>query len=174
VPAPKVYTSKPRADPLDAPYLKKGYAVQLAVGMKQVRDDVISEFWHGGLYTITPTSQCKNSCTLAKCLIFLCTNPVSILSVLFKPSVKALNRLKSAYLCLVVHRIAKSPHLFNWSMSSAIDLYAPCRRPRSMRPLPATLCHTATVRRSRGRRNGHQRSPPGGAARPPSDAARPN
>jgi hypothetical protein len=31
-----------------------------------------------------------------KCSISLCTNPVSILSLLFKPSVKALNPLKSA------------------------------------------------------------------------------
>ena len=44
---------------------------------------------------------------------------------LFKPSVKALNPLNrlNAIFILAVDRIAKSPYLFNWSMSSAICLY---------------------------------------------------
>ena len=45
---------------------------------------------------------------------------------LFKPSVKALNPLNrlNAIFVLAVERIAKSPYLFNWSMSSAIGLYS--------------------------------------------------
>jgi hypothetical protein len=45
---------------------------------------------------------------------------------LFKPSVKALNPLNrlNAIFVLAVDRIAKSPYQFNWSMSSAIDLYS--------------------------------------------------
>jgi hypothetical protein len=44
---------------------------------------------------------------------------------LFKPSVKALNCLHrlNAIFVFAVGRIAKSPYLFNWSMSSAIGLY---------------------------------------------------
>jgi hypothetical protein len=47
---------------------------------------------------------------------------------LFKPSVKALNPLNrlDAIFVLAVDRIAKSPYLFNWSMSSAIGLFAAC------------------------------------------------
>jgi hypothetical protein len=59
-----------------------------------------------------------------KCLISLCTKPVSILSVLFKPSVKArnpLNRLNAIFV-LAADRTAKSSYLFNWSTSFAIGL----------------------------------------------------
>jgi hypothetical protein len=49
---------------------------------------------------------------------------VSILNVPIQPSIKALYRLIGLRnLCLMVHRIAKAPYLFNWYMSSAIDLY---------------------------------------------------
>jgi hypothetical protein len=43
----------------------------------------------------------------------------------FKPSVNALNPLNrlNAIFVLAIDRIAKSPDLFNWSMSSAIGLY---------------------------------------------------
>jgi hypothetical protein len=58
-------------------------------------------------------------------LISLCTNPVSILSVLFKPSVEGLNarnRLIMAGFCLVAHSISK-PRISLISMSSAFDFY---------------------------------------------------
>ena len=45
---------------------------------------------------------------------------------LFKPSVKARNPPEwlTQYLFSGTFRIAKSPYLLNWYMSSAIDLYA--------------------------------------------------
>jgi hypothetical protein len=59
-----------------------------------------------------------------KRLISLCTNPVSILSVPIQTVRQSpqppLNRLNAIFV-LAVDRIAKSPHLFNWS--SAIGLY---------------------------------------------------
>ena len=60
-----------------------------------------------------------------KCLISRCTNPVSVLSLPYsnrplKPLTR-LNRLNAIFV-LAVQGIAKSPCLFDWSMSSAIDL----------------------------------------------------
>jgi hypothetical protein len=76
---------------------------------------------------------------------------------LFKPSVNALDPLKSAnaIFVLAVERMAKSPNLFNWSMSSAIGLYlrSSCRPTRQKQAPDTDPCCKGA-----GRRAGRSRS----------------
>ena len=64
--------------------------------------------------THVPRSLTLNFSMYQSGIVFLCP---------FKPSVKSLNPLKSAWrnLCLLVHRITNLPYLFKWYMSSAVS-----------------------------------------------------